>query len=248
MSRTPTAMCDTAWMVMTRTLLRRVLELGVVPEEPFREVVRTAQRRQVPAVHLVGHDPEPLPHDAALELRREEAVVATQQEPRRDVGPRGERPRRRERCGRLLLARAAPIRRRWRPARRAGTCSTGSSDASRPARLARGRCSPTIRRRDSPGRGTIAATRTIRSTGTRSHTSGAVNPASDCATTTTSRRSPIASTTQSAYSPSPAESSATGRSTATTSCPAATRSGATRCQYHASDPAPGSSTKVAISR
>ena len=40
---------------------------------------------------------------------------------------------------------------------------------------------------DSPGRGTIAATRIISVTGTRSHTSGAMNPASDWATSTTSR-------------------------------------------------------------
>ena len=48
---------------------------------------------QVPALHLVGLDPEPLPYDPALELGREEAVVAAQQEPGGHVGPHGKRPR-----------------------------------------------------------------------------------------------------------------------------------------------------------
>ena len=46
----------------------------------------------MPAVHLVRNNAETISHDATLELRREEAVVATQQEPRRHVGPRIERP------------------------------------------------------------------------------------------------------------------------------------------------------------
>jgi hypothetical protein len=47
--------------------------------------------------------------------------------------------------------------------------------------------------------------------------SGAVKPPNDWATTTRSARSPMASTTVSAYSGSPAESSSEGRSGATTS-------------------------------
>src|SRR5690606_8800025 len=83
-------------------------------------------------------------------------------------------------------------------------------------------------------------------TGTRSHTSGAVKPPSDCATTTMSSRSPMASTTTSAYSAKPALSSSTGRSGATTSCPRRASSGTTRCQYEASPPAPWINAYVAI--
>ena len=61
MSRTPTAMCDTASMVMPRTLLRgRARAPRRYAEEPGRELVRAGQRRQVTAVHLVGHDAESL--------------------------------------------------------------------------------------------------------------------------------------------------------------------------------------------
>ena len=63
------------------------------------------------------------------------------------------------------------------------------------------------------------ATRTSSRTGTRSQTRGAVNPPADWATTTRSVLSPIASTTVSAYSERPAESSWQGRSGATVSCP-----------------------------
>src|SRR5262245_16234807 len=97
----------------------------------------------------------------------------------------------------------------------------------------------------SPGRGTIALTRISSSTGTRSQTSGAVNPPYDCATSTTGRRSPIASTTASAYSASPALSSSAGRSTAIALRPRRSSSATTRCQYHAAPPAPGTSTRDA---
>ena len=107
-------------------------------------------------------------------------------------------------CGVHVVLR---LRARRRRARRAGTSRPGRR--TRRVRVRRrGRCSPTTRRADSPGRGTIAATRTISSTGTCSHTSGATNPASDCATSTTSRRSPIGRRpTTSAYSANPAVSS-----------------------------------------
>jgi hypothetical protein len=91
---------------------------------------------------------------------------------------------------------------------------------------------------DSPGAGVMAATRTSSDTGRRSQTRGAVKAPSDCATTMTSRRGPTASTTHCAYSARPARSSSHGKSTATTSCPAARSLGATRCQYHESLPAP----------
>lgn len=84
----------------------------------------------------------------------------------------------------------------------------------------------------------MAATSTIRSTATRSHTSGAVNPAIDCATIMSFWRFPMALTTTSVYSASPAESSSQGKSGATTVWPRALRSGVTRCQYQESDPAP----------
>ena len=44
------------------------------------------------AGHLIGSEPEPLVHDATLELGREEAVVTTQHEPGRHIGPCCERP------------------------------------------------------------------------------------------------------------------------------------------------------------
>src|SRR6266851_5211199 len=98
----------------------------------------------------------------------------------------------------------------------------------------------------SPGFGTMALSSTRRSTGTCSHTSGAVKPPSDWPTTMSWRRSPIALTTMSVYSASPAELSAAGRSGATTSWPRPRSSGTSRCQYAAAPPAPGMSTYVAI--
>jgi GNAT superfamily N-acetyltransferase len=98
----------------------------------------------------------------------------------------------------------------------------------------------------SPGDGTIPASSTSRSTGTRSQTSGAVNPPNDWATTTSPVRSPMASTTVSAYSDSPAESSSQGRSGATTSCPRLRSSASSRCQNHPLSAAPWISTYVAM--
>ena len=99
---------------------------------------------------------------------------------------------------------------------------------------------------DSPGDGTMAATRITILTGTRVHTRGAVNPPRDWATTARSVRSPTASTTTSAYTDNPASSSSQGRSGATTSKPFAANSGATSCQYHESDAAPWISTNVVM--
>jgi hypothetical protein len=44
--------------------------------EPVGQLSRAAEGDEVPAVHSVGGDAETLSHDPALELRREEAVVA----------------------------------------------------------------------------------------------------------------------------------------------------------------------------
>src|SRR3954470_904031 len=70
--------------------------------EPLHELVGMRQRGQVSALHLVGREAEPLTHDAPLEVRREEAVVAAQQEAGRDVRPRVQWPRLFEWRARLL--------------------------------------------------------------------------------------------------------------------------------------------------
>ena len=60
------------------------------------------QGGQVAPFHLVWDDSEPLVYDPALELSREETIVATQQESRRHIGPRIQGPRPLERGARLL--------------------------------------------------------------------------------------------------------------------------------------------------
>ena len=199
--------------------MRRVTGSGPVALQALDQFRRMGERGQVAAVHLVRFEAQPLLDHAPHERSREEAVVPAEQEPRRDVGPRGERPR--------LLERRAGLRPhvvpRSRRATSAGTScrnvatSSKSSPIGRPSRSACSRMAwawPVLAHHspgDSPGRGTIAATRIIRSTGTRSHTSGAVKPAIDCATRIRSVRSPIASTTASVYSAKPAESSSAGQ-------------------------------------
>jgi hypothetical protein len=61
--------------------------LGGVGLEAVHKLVWAAQRGGVPAVDLVGGDTQPLPGDAAKETKGEQAVVATDQDPRGDVGP-----------------------------------------------------------------------------------------------------------------------------------------------------------------
>src|SRR5580692_11358947 len=100
----------------------------------------------------------------------------------------------------------------------------------------------------SPGTGIIAFTKTRAATGARAAASGAVNPPSDWATSTTSSRPLMAPATRPAYPGRPAVSSSPGRSTAVASCPAARSSGTTRCQYQAVPPAPGMSTKELTSQ
>src|SRR5215204_3167402 len=50
------------------------------------QLLRVAKGEEVPAGHLVEGDAQTLPHYPALEFHREEAVVATLQEPRRHLG------------------------------------------------------------------------------------------------------------------------------------------------------------------
>ena len=50
-----------------------------------------AERRRVTAVDFVGDDAKTIAHDAAKPGYREVAIVATQQAPRRDVRPSGQR-------------------------------------------------------------------------------------------------------------------------------------------------------------
>jgi hypothetical protein len=87
----------------------------------------------------------------------------------------------------------------------------------------------------SPGDGTIAASITTGSTGTRSHTSGAVKPGQrlcdlgNCRCGLRSRQPPRRRTRD--KRPSPSSQSKSG---ATTSCPKARSTGVTRCQYQES--------------
>src|SRR5579859_8050484 len=92
----------------------------------------------------------------------------------------------------------------------------------------------------------MGATRMSSSAGTRSQTSGAVNPPADCATTTRPVLSPAAAATVSAYSGRPAESSSQGRSGATVSWPRSRSSASTRCQYQPTSPAPWMKTNAAL--
>jgi hypothetical protein len=198
----------------------------------------------MPARKLIRLDAQTLVDNVPHEVGREETVVATKREPCRHVRPCVERPglgkRRLSLTGSGLLNASAKTSAgtSWK---NSVTTST-SSPTSRPSRSASSRRAPAQpvfanhSPGDSPRLGTIAVTRTTSRTGTRSQTSGATKPASDCATRTTSRRLPVAATTVAAYSHSPAESSSVGRSGTTTSCARLLNSGATRCQYHESDP------------
>ena len=72
---------------------RASADLRGVGVQAARELDGIAQRHHVPAGDLVGRDAEPLPRDAALELGREEAVVAADEHLDRDLGPALERAR-----------------------------------------------------------------------------------------------------------------------------------------------------------
>ncbi len=61
--------------------------------ETVRQLVRAAQRGGVSAVDFVGGDAQALPGDAAKKTHGEQAVFATDQDPRGGVGPSPERGR-----------------------------------------------------------------------------------------------------------------------------------------------------------
>ena len=61
-----------------------------------RDLVGMAQRRQMTTGDHLDLEAESLPGDPALELQREQPVLAAGQHPRRHVGPVGQRPRPRE--------------------------------------------------------------------------------------------------------------------------------------------------------
>ena len=70
-----------AMLVVTEKSLFGSVRFGAV-----RQLVRAAQRGGVAAVDLVRGDAQALPGDAAKETSGEQADIATDQDPRRDVG------------------------------------------------------------------------------------------------------------------------------------------------------------------
>ena len=163
------------------------------------ELDRSAERDEMTARDLLHVNAEPLPHDPPLEREREEAVVAALHEP---VGTSGQDSSGHGSsngvadCGgsSAIAAAFTSAGTSWK---NASSMSTSPTSSSHPVAVHHSW-------KVSPGRGTIALTRISSSTGTRSQTSGAVKPPIDCATSTIGRRSPIASTTASVYSASPA--------------------------------------------
>ena len=144
------------------------------------------------AVHLVGLEAEPLSHDPALEVGREEAVAPTEQEPGGHVRPGVERPRLLERgTGLVSQVCLGPAITSAGTSCRNSAGGSSSSSAQPPPTAAAWSASawPVLVHQspgDSPGAGTMAATSTIISTGTRVATGGAVNPPIDWATSTRS--------------------------------------------------------------
>src|SRR5512132_1521403 len=74
--------------------------------EAVDELGRTAQGDEMTARDLIRRDRQSLAGDASLEVCREESVVATDENPRRHIGPRVEGPGLRH--GRPRLLRLAP--------------------------------------------------------------------------------------------------------------------------------------------
>ena len=72
---------------------RRPEDFGPVPLEVLDEFFRMRECGKVASRHLVGPDAQALLHDSTLEVSREEAVVAAQQEASRYFRPALERPR-----------------------------------------------------------------------------------------------------------------------------------------------------------
>ena len=67
--------------------------LGGVRLMAVRQLVRAAQGGGVPTVDLIGGDGQALPSDAVKATSGEQAVIATDQDPRGDAGPSPERRR-----------------------------------------------------------------------------------------------------------------------------------------------------------
>src|SRR5207342_1645814 len=154
------------------TWLAGALDVGAVCLEPGDELLWVTQRGRVAAVQLVGRDAQPLPDHALSGHGCSNGVADSPRTP-------------------LAIASVTTSGgTSWKNVRSGSYLSSGD----RPARSSSSRtaCShPVLVHQslaDSPGAGTIAATSTSRSTGTRSHTKGAVNPAMDCATSTRSVR------------------------------------------------------------
>src|SRR4026209_1059670 len=70
--------------------------------EAFDELGRAAQSDEMPASDLIRRDRQSLAGDAPLEIRREESVVATDENRRGHIGPRVEGPGLRHGRPRLL--------------------------------------------------------------------------------------------------------------------------------------------------
>ncbi len=215
-----------------------------------------AEREQVPPGQRLWFQAEPLEGDPALELVREEPVVAAAEHGGRHVRPAAEVVRGSEqRVGRIVVARRPAAVRRRRPAGRAGSRSRDRSRRPGPGRRVRrrpagpppGRCCPTTRRPSRPVPGSSRSAGTTPTTGDRWQARGALNPPIDWATSTTSSAPAPAATMAWAWSARVAPGQL-GRSTANTSCPAWRSRGSTRCQYCALPPAPGTRTNLRVMR
>src|SRR6266542_3852795 len=196
--------------------------LGRVRLEALGQLLRAAEGRGVPAVDLVGSDPQALSRHAADERGGEQAVVAAEQHPRGDVGPR--RKRRWLPHPRLGLP-PAPLQRLRRELRRNVLVEQGDVVLVPLLPLL-----PVPRVRPVFGRRLSRRGDHRRDQDQELH------------------RHPIAPTTASVYSASPAASSSHGRSGTTVSWPRSRRSASTRCQYQPTSPAPWIRTNVLIPR
>src|SRR4051812_11557870 len=65
--------------------------LGRVGNEAGGQFLGPAEGRRMPAVDLIRRDAKAFARDATYELGREQAVVAAEEDPGRNVGPRLER-------------------------------------------------------------------------------------------------------------------------------------------------------------
>ena len=160
---------------------RRHSRSGVrVGHQPFGQLGRAAQRDEVSARHFVDVDPRPFRDDPALQLDREEAVVAGGEETGGQVGPRlrPRLPNGAPDCSNSAVSASARTSAgtSWKNA----SMSSGSSSRRRPSRAAcarRASAKPTSPHHSppvSPARGVIALTKTISRAGRRAATNAAV--------------------------------------------------------------------------